>query len=66
MELHHVRGSASPKVVVEMCQGRPRGCMHTLNLRQAYTAYSARFNHVMSKQYVKRVIGSRERPTVDG
>ena len=29
---------------------------YTLNLRQAYTVFSARFNHVMSKQYVKRVI----------
>lgn len=38
------------------CVKRPRGCGATLNLHQAYTAHSVRFNHVMNKQYVKRVI----------
>ena len=35
-----------------------------LNLLQAYTVYSARFSHVMSKQYVKRVTDNWEETNV--
>ena len=48
---NHVRFKSLPTQVVELPK-RPRGCGVMLNLHQAYTVYSVRFDRVENEQAV--------------